>query len=141
MEPIINALTGEQFLPQNDGNSNTARAKAIMSYACQRNNNNSFFEPVDIPSIFFEFAVSSGRTFLHDITPGGGLARAQEKARTQAAPSMPRARVVTGQRFYVSGIVNQTANSGELRRVEPLGKDSTLDASYASGYYPFIAYP
>ena len=67
--PIVNPLIANtgfssgpdaQFRPMNDGNINTRRAKAIMSYACQRLNTNTFFEPVDVSAMVPGFAPFGG---------------------------------------------------------------------------------
>ena len=46
-EPIVNPISGNQLARQNGGNQDTARAKALLSYACARDGWNTFFEPSD----------------------------------------------------------------------------------------------
>ena len=62
--------------------------KAIMSYACGRQNDNVFFEPVDVGPILAEYVTSSARGFFRDLRrpPGADAAvAAAVAARPQQA--------------------------------------------------------
>ncbi len=133
-EPVVNPLAQRQFLPQDDGNPNTRRGKALMSYACARGGENSFFEPADVIGIYYETVMSSGRTFIHELRPGASQVAAAGPAQ-QPAEEVPTPILVPGQRLYVSGTVNRVDTTGELRRVEPLGEDAPLDMSFESGWW------
>ncbi len=140
-EPVVNPITGQQFraqlLTQDDGmpaKQNTLRGKAIMSYACNQLSVNDFYEPVDIGSVLAMFGASSFLNFFHDLRPGAGLLAQSENA-PQATNDVPTPRPMPGPRLYVSGMVNRVANTGELRRVEALGDDAPLSASFATGYW------
>jgi hypothetical protein len=101
------------------------RAKAIMSYACNRFNWNSFFEPADMIQIFFEF-------FSGGMRPSAPLMTTPVATAVYGGPTpIPQA----GQRLYVSGLVNRADQTGELRYVTVLGDTAPLDLSYQTGYW------
>ncbi len=159
--PIVNPIEGRQIYPgsmETVADAQIARGKAIMSYACQKNNDNSFFEPADVPHIFAEYAASSDRGWLDDLLPGLALStvrvgvelpRAQRSAvqlpnepglvgagvellRQQASQSATQ---IPGERLYVSGVVTRTTDMGEIRRVESRGTRGHLTMSAATGHW------
>jgi hypothetical protein len=133
-EPVVDPIGMTQFTPTNDGSANTVRGKAIMSYACTRNNDNVFFEPADVLYIFFEYAASSARNFVEDLTPGGGRI-ARSTTSVSQANDVPLPLPVSGERLYVSGVITKTGDSGRLQNVEVLDEQAPLDAGYATGYW------
>jgi ligand-binding sensor domain-containing protein len=131
--PVVNPLTGIQFLPEFsssgtwhfDGVPYSHRAffergKAVMSYACGRGNSNTFFEPADFSHLRFDmdpFVLERGIANLDDARRGGTPIQ------------------MDGRRILISGQVNRAEVSGELVRVEVLGEDvGPLDASYETGW-------
>jgi hypothetical protein len=134
-EPVVNPLSQDQFLPQNDGDPNTGRGKALMSYACMRGSANSFFEPADVIGVYYETVMASGRTFIHELRPDVSRVAAAAPAPRPAAEEVPTPIFVPGQRLYVSGTVNRADTTGSLRRIEPLGEDAPLDLSFESGWW------
>ena len=150
-EPVVNPLTGQQLranLTMTDtwvfasdppitvtSEALVRRGKAIMSYACGRGNANSFFEPVDVIGIYFEYAAAPARNFFDSLLPGGMAAVSTTYPTAPAAPASPTPIVVPGTRLYVSGLVNSAATTGEFRRVEVLGDAAPLDISYQTGYW------
>jgi hypothetical protein len=141
-DPVVNPLTQQQFYPRLEvtttwgsvtSRAYTDRAKAMMSYACGRDNDNTFFEPVDLRGIFATFGATSFLDFVSDLIPGGDRIATAQPGRATATGPTPIS--VTGQRLYVSGIVTKTNNTGALHRVEVLGEDAPLSAGFATGYW------
>ncbi len=123
-EPIVNPITGEQFLPQRGGNQNARRAKAIMSYACMKDNGDVFFEPPDIQEMqskysIYEFATKSQATL-----------RPARDASLRITP-----KVVPGPRVNVSGVITKSNNTGKMNQVESLDESALLSVPYATGYW------
>lgn len=124
--PLVNPLTGQQFLPRLgdeatwdvDGAGTlvtsgafTNRAKALMSYACADGNRNVFFEPADNAVMSITLALDGlGRS--DGITPVD----------------------VVGPRIYVSGTVDRVGGSGQLENVQRLADDAPMDASFVSDW-------
>jgi hypothetical protein len=144
--PVVNPLTGQQLYPQlhvstthsTSGVTSPAfveRAKAMMSYACERKDYNTFYEPVDIRTIFATFGATSMMDFFSDLATAGPwstTAAGQSDARTSQGPTpIPRA----GQRIYASGIVTRTTNTGRLAKVQVLGDAAPLSAEFDTGYW------
>jgi hypothetical protein len=132
-EPLVDAIGARQHLPSDDSSMfdwNTDRGKAIMSYACSRNNDNVFFEPTDVSRIFQEFAMFPIRDFIETITPLE--AAAPSAPQPPAAVSKPQ---IDGVRIFVSGLLDRAANTGSIEQVEVIGDSGPLDASYATGYW------
>jgi hypothetical protein len=130
-EPVVNPISGQQFYPQNDGSPFTKRGKALMSYACADDNDNVFFEPVDVPTLLFEFGVSGHRGWVEDLIPG--LVSAASPHSTGAdAPPVLASQIPGGPRLSISGVVSNTG--GEITRVKPLGERAPLSVGAASGY-------
>ncbi|MGB2774906.1 MAG: hypothetical protein WBF31_21555, partial [Anaerolineae bacterium] len=146
-EPVVNPMSGRQYRAQwiveDDGDpadENTRRGKALMSYACGRDDDNVFFEPVDEQAVRAEYGMISTRLGFEDLRPFGGLrlAGANDSA-GRAAPTGPASIPVTspvpGPRLYVSGLVSRTVEAGVLRRVETLGEDAPLSVDFVSNYW------
>jgi ligand-binding sensor domain-containing protein len=137
-DPVVNPLTQQQLYPRLEvmsgtSRANTDRAKSMMSYACSRSNDNTFFEPVDLRGIFATFGAVSFLDFVSDLIPGGDrvtIARPERGTDTGPTP-IP----IAGQRLYVSGIVTKTDDTGVLHRVEVLGEEAPLSAGFATGYW------
>ncbi|MBN2006427.1 MAG: IPT/TIG domain-containing protein [Anaerolineae bacterium] len=142
-EPVINPLTGNQFRAQlgatDTWGSVTSgalfpRGKAIMSYACARNNDNAFFEPADVVGVYYEYAVAPARDFFDDLLPGR-MRAAGTGARALSYTGDVTPTFVPGERLYVSGMISRTANAGQLREVSVLPETAALDLSYMTGYW------
>ena len=146
--PVVNPLTGAQFRPQLTATDTWTfgdpaqtvtsealfpRGKAIMSYACDRNNNNVFFEPADVLGIYYEYTAAPARNFFDDLLPGRASAAGAQQPAARTANPTPK--FVPGTRLYVSGLVSKTTSTGEFRRVEVLGENAPLDLSYQTGYW------
>ena len=129
-EPVVNPITGKQLYPQNDGNPNTARAKSLMSYACSDLNDNVFFEPVDVPSLLFEYSLIGHRGWVEDLVPGLAATTASADATAILAA---RQESPAGPRLSVAGIINDTG--GTIERVKPLDDQAPLTFGADSGYW------
>lgn len=134
-EPILNPISGRIFAPNPGGLENAERAKAIMSYACARKNDNVFFEMSD-----WNYVRSEAFGIVRDalsLVPRGGFAPA---ARRPSAPSdapLPRPRFVSGARLSVSGLITREAGlpvSASFESVETLSEDAPLGVPYVSDY-------
>jgi hypothetical protein len=127
---IVDPIGGTQLRPQNDGNANTARAKAIMSYACSRNDNNVFFEPVDVQALRSPFAPLTTLGFSPINTQ-----KMMRPERSDVLDQLPRPRVVTGPRMAITGIITPGNNSGKMLQVEKLDDSAPLSPDFNSGYW------
>ncbi|MEZ4831092.1 MAG: IPT/TIG domain-containing protein [Caldilineaceae bacterium] len=126
-DPIVNPISGQQLYPQEKGNAWTPRAKAMMSYACAKYNNNSFFEPVDHGMIRATIGGVDLAGFVNGLLP--------QAASTQVNERTIFPRQVAGRRLHVSGTVARDGSSGELSRVESLSEDAQLSLSFETGYW------
>jgi hypothetical protein len=153
--PIVDPLGGVtlQFLPNNDGNANNGmRAKSMMSYACNDNANNTFFEPVDVTEMNHPLIpmVADLIKLARTIPFGAGSPSASPAADSSpvasahedgiAAPSGPvRAPAAgpdtSGPRLHVFGTLNTASDTGELVRMETYGEDGPLSPSFVTGYW------
>jgi hypothetical protein len=137
-EPIVNPLLMVQWYPLDDTtryDHMSRRAKATMSYACNIDDNNSYFEPVDISAIMQGFAMASSRFFVELASGPTALSESLAATETEEASEDPRPIAVPGPRLYVSGVVDKAANTGDIQHVEALGESAALDASYRTGYW------
>ena len=149
--PIVDPLGGvtRQFLANNDGNANNGmRAKSMMSYACQDNANNTFFEPVDVTEMNHPLIpmVADLVKLARTLPTGGNSPSASPAAgpspvgsapeNSTAAPTEPaRAPDTSGPRLHVFGTLNTAADTGELVRVESYGENGPLSPSFVTGYW------
>ncbi|MBI1298653.1 hypothetical protein GC175_27270 [bacterium] len=127
VDPVVNPISGQQFYPQNNSNAWTPRAKAMMSYACAKYNNNSFFEPVDHHMIRATVGGTDLSGFINNLVPQAATAQVNERA------IFPR--TVPGRRLHVSGTVARDGSGGELSRVEALSEEAQLSLSFETGYW------
>ena len=135
--PVVNPLTRRQFLPQlsetatNGAGTVTSgalvdRGKAIMSYACNRNNRNVFFEPADTNHLRFELD-----PLVLGLRAVGKQGRSGPAATDRASI---RSRNIAGRRMIVSGQVDRDAVTGTLVEVKAVGEQGPLDANYETGW-------
>lgn len=120
-EPILNPISGSQLARQNGGTKDTARAKALLSYACARNGNNTFFEPSD-----YSYFLAKR---YNDLLPFySGNARPSQ-------PSMARP-VAEPDRLHITGILTNHADliTGSISHVESISNDVKVSADYVSEY-------
>lgn len=110
------------------------RAKALMAYPVNVDDDNVYFEPVDALKVYMEMSLASAKVFIHnllDVVPVSA-----ERTTAPVGPAaVPVPRVVTGTRLYVSGVVNRETLTGTLRRVEVLGEDAPLSPGFETGYW------
>lgn len=125
--PIVNPITGQQHYPQNNGNAWTSRAKAMMSYACAKYNNNSYFEPVDHGMIRATIGGTDLSGFVNSLVP--------RSAATDSSEITITPRQIPGRRLHVAGTVARNGNSGELTRVEALSEGAPLSLGFETGYW------
>jgi hypothetical protein len=125
--PILNPITGQQHYPQNNGNAWTARAKAMMSYACAKYNNNAYFEPVDHGMIRATVGGTDLSGFINNLLPRAAAITDGDMTITP--------RQVAGRRLHVVGNVARDGSSGELIRVEALSEDAPLSLGFETGYW------
>ncbi len=123
-EPVVDPIAGTQFRAQNDGNPSTARGKAIMSYACARQNDNVFFEPSDYQGIAFQVLPFDQATQLPQ------AATEKDAAPTpQAAHEAP-----VGPRIRISGTIDAGELTGQIERAMLAPDTSHLSYSFATEY-------
>jgi len=123
-EPVVNPISGAQLDNQlADNNAGTARAKALLSYACARRGDNTFLEPPDFDFIRAR-RYSALRPFFQ---PPASLAGGQTEGALQAD---------TQERLSVVGVVTRSLNSalGEISSVEVYGPQIRTSADFRSGY-------
>jgi hypothetical protein len=144
--PIVDPIRGTEFPPTDDGNPNNAlRAKALMSYACAQDANNSFFEPVDNIEMFNPLIPAAAHMIqlaklLFDTgnSPSAGASPSATALSPEADPpasATAPAPDTTGPRLHVFGTLNTAAGTGELTRVETYGQTGPLTPSFATGYW------
>ena len=115
-DPVVDPITGQQYEPQNDGNVNTARGKAIMSYACAKNSSNVFFEPADYVNV-------RGPNSLYFQQGNGTQAASTSPAQLierGVQPVTPLTITVPGPRLAVSGIITRSTDAGRFVNVDRL---------------------
>ena len=81
-----------QWIVEDDGDpadENTRRGKALMSYACGRDDDNVFFEPVDEQAVRAEYGMISTRLGFEDLRPFGGLRLGRQCQDRNEAPLAP----------------------------------------------------
>jgi len=129
-EPVVDPISGMQYPPQNDGSVNTARGKAIMSYACAKNDSNVFFEPADYANV-------RGPNSIY-LQQGNGSLAAQALLAQQADRGLQLATPLTitipGPRLAVSGIITRSNNSGRFVNVDRLDGEPPLSPDFITGY-------
>ena len=122
-EPVVNPVTGVQIANQlTDNNPNTTRAKALLSYACGRQGDNTFLEPADFDYIRAQ-RYSALRPFFQ---PPAAFRLASAEA----------AQADTQERIGVSGVVTHTVGGdiGEIGSVEVYGPEIRTSVDYRTGY-------
>jgi hypothetical protein len=147
-EPIVDPIGGRQLRPRLgdvvtgsiDGNTVSsgalvARAKAIMSYAAQRNNDNVLFEPVDILQVYREQGLASATQFIRNLDNGvASSAATSSPMAPERAAEAPTPKPVAGERLFISGIINRTTMTGTLEQVETAGETVPLSPGFDTGY-------
>ncbi len=143
-DPVVNPITGVQWRPGLNMTGTlfisstktlvdealySRRGKAIMSYACRKNNQNAYFEPVDQTNIMIEYAMAPGRLFA-DLSPLRQINAAEKVQRT----TTPTPIFVPGTRLYLSGEVTATVGTGKISQVRVLGDVASLDMSFVTAY-------
>lgn len=121
-EPVVNPVTGNQYKPQLSTNSGaTDRAKSLLSYACGRTGQNTFFEPSDLNYLRAQRFGTTRPLYEPRPHPRNSVAE-----QTQAEP----------ERLHVSGIITPTAStaSGAIWQVEYKASTVKTSADYQSGY-------
>jgi ligand-binding sensor domain-containing protein len=133
----------QQLRPNFADGRNGVRAKAMMAYAFQQFNDNTFFEPVDVRAIYDTYATMTSRNFIRDLmnlpfaptdigdippeTPFFG--KTETNGKGEGGPLLP-----SGTRLFVSGSVNRVMGTGELVYVEPLTTQGPIDLSFETAY-------
>ncbi len=130
-EPIVDPISGQQLAAQMTLTQTAVRGKAIMSYACQRNNDNSFFEPADVAWLRGEMFPILGKVLYPAQRAADGAADGPAAAQDPRAPAIP-----AGQRLYVNGVITESATgaAGAIRSVEALGSQRQRGLPFLTGY-------
>jgi hypothetical protein len=115
--PFINPIHGMIYpFPSLGSKPSDKHAKAIMSYACERNNDNSFFEPADVARLGFSVAPF----FIN--------------AANAPRPAIPAAVPAAGPRLTVAGTINLESGEGDMPVVRPISELTPLSVSFVSNY-------
>ncbi len=142
-EPVVNPISGVQFYPEPPPPNpdildayNRKRGKAIMSYACTRENDNVFYEPVDMAPVYAQYSLTSAEGFWRDLRATvEAVGLPNPPATNPVRPSGAAPGAIVGPRLRVSGVVSKTAPLGKLMSVEALGDNTKLSLGTASGYW------
>ncbi len=134
-EPVVNPISGVQIDRQFDNKARTARAKALMAYACTLSNTNVFLEPPD-----FNYLRANRYSSLRPIyEPGLLQSVAHDSPRSEAEWGSKDARaalIANSERLHVAGAITHevSGESGAIWAVEV--KDATVktSADYLTGY-------
>ncbi len=119
-EPVVNPITGTQLYNQlADNNPSTARAKALLSYACGRTGVNTFFEPPD-----FTYLTAQRFSFLRPIYQP--LAANQAKQPTQKSP------LADLERIHLAGVITPSLSGDTSRVGHAIGVPRTRPAAGAT---------
>lgn len=120
-EPIVNPITGHQYKGalDNKPESGPERGKGLLSYACDRNGQNTFFEPSDLNFMRAQ-RYGSIRPF-YEPRPA-----AQRRSVAQNEPD----------RLHVAGVVTptDTLTTGAIWQVEYKDQTAKVSADYQMGY-------
>ncbi len=122
-EPIINPISGMQFQNVMDATSESSqnRPKAIMSYACNRWNTNSFFEPPEI-----SFMRQDRYGVIRPQTNNNGLRKSPNLATPSDEP----------ERLHITGLITPTvgAIAGTINHVELKPASVAKSLNYQTNY-------
>jgi hypothetical protein len=151
-EPVVNPISGVQLQNQlADNNPNTARAKALLSYACARTGINTYLEPPDFnflraarysslrpvfdPGLLFRGADIPMSAVVHgDARPTAN--RGADSPNRGADSPMSAQAINDPERLHVSGVITPDlgGDTGEIRRVEVTDNSIKTSADFLSGY-------
>jgi hypothetical protein len=126
-EPVVNPISGVQLQNQlADNNKDTARAKALLSYACARTGINTYLEPPD-----FNYLRAVRYSSLRPVFDPGLL----NLARVVHGDARPTA-INDPERLHISGVITPDlgGDTGEIRHVEVKDNSIKTSADFLSGY-------